>query len=331
MAISGSGPCGLAVMCAISIALPALPASAEDYPSRSITIAVPLAAGTGMDVLARIYAEDLAKSLGKPVVVENQPGAALMLPVQNVARAAPDGYTLAVATANVLAVNPTLHKKLSYDAEKDFLPIALYARSPYVMIVNPALGADTMKAFILKAKDGAKGADYATAGTGTLQYLTMESLKRDLKFEARHVPYKNSNQIVTDIVGGHIDSSLSEMGAALSLILDGKVKALAVTTSTRLPALPQVPTMAEALDMPGFEAASWHLLLASSATSRPIVERLHAEMRRITADAGFQKRVSEIGLMPLQPRSIEEIELYIKSERARWSQVVTELGLAGSR
>lgn len=329
MAISGR--CRLAAMCAVSIAVPALLARAEDYPSRGITIAVPLAAGTGMDVLARIYAEDLAKVLGKPVVVENQPGAALMLPVQNVARAPPDGYTLAVATANVLTVNPTLHKKLSYDAEKDFTPIALYARSPYVMIVNPALGADTMRAFVLRAKEGAKGVDYATAGTGTLQYLIMERLQRDLKFKARHVPYKNSNQIVTDIVGGHIDSSLSEMGAALSLILDGKVRALAVTTSTRLPALPQVPTMAETLDMPGFEAVSWHLLLASSATPRPIVERLHREMKLITADPGFQKRVSEIGLMPLQPRSIEEIELYIKSERARWGQVVTELGLAGSR
>jgi tripartite-type tricarboxylate transporter receptor subunit TctC len=315
---------------ALCIAAPGLPAEAQDYPTRTVTIVVPLAAGSGMDSIVRIYAEDLGKALGKPVVVENQPGAALMLAAQNVARAAPDGHTLVVASAPVLAVNPTLYKKVNYNAEKDFVPIALYAKSPFVLIVNPAFGADTMKDFIKKAQDSANPLTYATTGAGTLQYLTMETLKRDHKFQASHVPYRSPPQIVNDILGGHIVSSISETGAALSLIVEGKIKALGITASSRLPSLPQVPTVAEAMGMPGFEAVSWHVLLAPAATPQPIAERLHTEMKRITGAAAFQKRVADLGLMPLDPRSIEEIERYIKGERDRWSGVVTQLGLAGS-
>jgi tripartite-type tricarboxylate transporter receptor subunit TctC len=253
-----------------------------------------------------------------------------MLAAQNVARAAPDGHTLVVASAPVLAVNPTLYKKVNYDAAKDFVPIALYAKSPFVLIVNPGFGADTLKDYIKKAQDSANPVTYATTGAGTLQYLTMEVLKRDHKFPAAHVPYRSPPQIVTDVMGGHVASSISETGAALSLIKDGKLKALGITSSSALASLPQVPTMAEAMGMPGFEAVSWHVLLAPSATPRPVVDRLHAEMKRITSDPAFQKRVSDIGLMPLGPRSVAEIEQYIKSERERWGGVVTQLGLAGT-
>src|SRR5262247_2980745 len=149
-------PCWLrngATTAALAVALAGPFAEAQEYPARNGPIVVPLAAGSGMDAIVRIYAEDLAKALGKPVVVENQPGAALMLAAQNVARAAPDGHTLVVASAPVLAVNPTLYKKVNYDAEKDFAPIALYAKSPFVLIVNPAFGAGSMKEFIKKAQD----------------------------------------------------------------------------------------------------------------------------------------------------------------------------------
>lgn len=324
--IKGALACALV----LPLAAPCAPALAQDFPSRNVHIVVPLAAGSGMDVVVRIYGEELGNALGKPVVVENQPGAALMLAAQNVARAAPDGHTLVVASSPVLAVNPTLYKKVNYDAEKDFVPLALYAQSPFVLITNPAFGADTAKEFIKKAQDSANPVTYATTGAGTLQFLTMETLKRDHKFEAAHVPYRSPPQIVTDIVGGHVVSSISETGAALTLIQDGKLKALGITASTRHPQLPQVPTMAEALGLPGFEAVSWHVLMAPSATPRPVVERLHAAMTKITGDAGFQKRVSEVGLMPLAPRSIADIEKYIKSERDRWSAVVTQLGLAGT-
>src|SRR5262245_35801369 len=139
--------CRLALIAAVVMALPGRRAEAEDYPSRNITIVVPLAAGSGMDSIVRIYAEDLAKALGKPVVVENQPGAALMLAAQNVARAAPDGHTLLVSTSAPMAVNPTLYKKVNYDPDKDFVPIALYVKSAFMLIVNPSFGANTMKEF----------------------------------------------------------------------------------------------------------------------------------------------------------------------------------------
>ena len=319
----------VALIGALVLALP-VPANAQEYPTRNVTIVVPLAAGSGMDTIVRIYAEELAKALGKPVVVENQPGAALMLAVQNVARAVPDGHTLVVSSSPALAVNPTLYKKVNYDAEKDFVPLALYAQSPFVLIVTPSFGAGSMKEYIKKAQDSANPVTYGTTGAGTLQFLTMEILKRDHKFQAAHVPYRSPPQIVTDVVGGHIVSAISETGAALSLIQEGKLKALGITASVPHPSLPQVPTVAEAMGMPGFEAVSWHALLAPSATPRPVVERLHAEMTRITGDAAFQKRVSEIGLMPLRPRSIGDIQNYIKSERDRWGGVVTALGLAGS-
>ena len=315
---------------ALCLAAPGLPAKAQDYPTRNVTIVVPLTAGTGMDAIVRIYAEELSKALGKPVVVENQPGAALMLALQNVARAAPDGHTLVISTSAPMAVSPSLYKKINYDPEKDFVPLALYTKSPFVLIVNPALGATTMKDFIKKAQDSPTPLTYATPGAGTLLNLTMETLKREHKFQISHVPYRSSPQIVSDVLGGHISSAVSETGAALSLIKDGKIKALGITASTRHPSLPEVPTMAEAMGMPGFEAVSWHVLLAPAATPRPIVARLHAEMKRITGDPAFQKRVTDIGLMPLDPRSIEEIERYIKGERERWGGVLTQLGLAGS-
>ena len=322
--------CRIALTCAVAMALPGSRAEAQEYPTRNITIVVPLAAGTGMDTIVRVYAEDLAKALGKPVVVENQPGAALMLALQNVARAAPDGHTLVVSTSAPMAVGPTLYKKVNYDPEKDFVPVALYTKSPFVLIVNPSLGAATMKEFIKKAQESAAPLTYGTPGAGTLLNLTMETLKRDFRFQMSHVPYRSSPQIVTDVIGGHISAAVSETGAALPLILDGKVNALGITASTPHPSLPQVPTMAAAVGMSDFEAVSWHVLLAPAATPRPVVERLHAEMSRITADKAFQKRVSDIGLMPLDPRPVAEIQQYIKRERERWGGVVTELGLAGS-
>jgi tripartite-type tricarboxylate transporter receptor subunit TctC len=314
---------------ALAVALAGLaPAAAQEYPTRTVTIVVPLAAGTGMDTIVRIYAEDLAKALGKPVVVENQPGAALMLALQNVSRAAPDGHTLVISTSAPMAVSPTLYKKINYNPEKDFVPIALYTKSPFVLIVNPKLGAGTMKEFIKKAQDSPAPLTYGTPGTGTLLNLTMETLKRQFGFQVSHVPYRSSHQIVTDVIGGHISAAVSETGAALALIKDGKVDALGITASTPHPQLPQVPTIAEAVGMPGFEAVSWHVLLAPAATPRPIVERLHAEMNRITANPAFQKRVTEIGLMPLQPRPMAEIERYIEGERERWGGVLKQLGLA---
>jgi len=323
----------LGATAALTLAVFGAPAGgmAQEFPNRTITIVVPLAPGTGMDTLVRVYAEDLAKSLGKPVVVENQPGAALMLAAQNVARATPDGHTLVVSTSSPMAINQSLYKRINYDPEKDFVPIALYVKSPFVLIVNPGVEATDMKSFIKWAQGRSQPITYGTPGAGTLLHLTMEVLKRDFKFRADHVPYRNSNQIVADVVGGHITAAVSETGASLALIRDGKVKALGITSSTRIPPLPDVPPIADAAGMPGFEAVSWHVLLAPSATPGPIVERLQKEMAAITGSEAFQKRATNVGLIPLKPESVDGMLKYMQSERERWGTLVNQVGLAGSQ
>lgn len=300
-------------------ALPA-PADAQDYPTRNITIVVPLVAGTGMDAIARTYADGLSKALGKPVLIENQPGATLTLAAQNVAKAAPDGHTLLVSATLQMSAPQVLVKKVNYDPEKDFVPLSIYLTSPFVLIVNPSSGLNSLRELIDRAKAGsAAPLTYATSGTGSFPHLVMEVMKRDHAFPANHVAYRNSGQIVSDVLGGHVAASMSETGAALGLVIEGKLKALAITSAARIPSLPDVPTVAEALNQPGYEAVSWHILAAPSATPKPIVDRLVAEMAKITADPEFRKRVSAAGLIPRAPMSAEEMQAYVKSERIRWS------------
>jgi tripartite-type tricarboxylate transporter receptor subunit TctC len=307
--------------------------SAQDFPSRNITIVIPLAAGTGMDFVARLYAEELQKSLGKPVIVVNQPGAALMLAPQTVARAAPDGHTLVVASAPAMAINPTLYKTMNFDAANDFVPIAMYAKSPFLLMVSPDAGINTLKDYFKKAENSTpKPLNYATSGIGTIQHLSMEILKKAFKVEAEHVPYRQSPQIVTDLVGGHVDSAVSETGAAMTLVQSGKAKALAITSSVSHPKLPDVPTIAAAAGLPGFEAVSWHVLLAPAATPQPIVAKLNAEMNRIAASPEFQQRIADIGLIPIAPPyDVTAMQTYMKDERTRWGGVVQSLGLAGTQ
>lgn len=307
---------------ALAIGAAALPAAAgaQAYPARNITVVVPLVAGTGMDAIARTYADGLSKALGKPVLIENQPGATLTLAAQNVAKAAPDGHTLLVSATLQMSAPQVLVKKVNYDPEKDFVPLSIYLTSPFVLIVNPSSGLNSLRELIDRAKAGsAAPLTYATSGTGSFPHLVMEVMKRDHAFPANHVAYRNSGQIVSDVLGGHVAASMSETGAALGLVIEGKLKALAITSAARIPSLPDVPTVAEALNQPGYEAVSWHILAAPSATPKPIVDRLVAEMAKITADPEFRKRVSAAGLIPRAPMSAEEMQAYVKSERIRWS------------
>jgi tripartite-type tricarboxylate transporter receptor subunit TctC len=311
--------------------MPAVEAQAQIWPERPITIVVPLTAGTGMDIVTRVYADELSKVLDKPVLIENQPGGALMVAAQNVAKAAPDGYTLLVSATLPMTANTALYKRVNYDPERDFVPISLYLTSPFVLIVSPAMGVDNLQAFAARAKASPAPLTYATSGTGGITHLTMELVKRDLGFPGTHVPYRNSGQIVTDVLGGHVVSAMSETGAALALIRDGKLKALGISSAKRHPQFPDVPTIAEAGGKPDFEAVAWHLLSAPAATPRPIVDRLHREMRRITASQEFQKRVIAAGLVPRPPVNIEQMRAYIAAEKAKWSKVVKDLGLEGSQ
>ncbi len=305
-------------------------AFAQTYPSRPITIVVPLAAGSGMDTLVRLYAEKLQASLGQPVVVENRPGASLMLAAATVAKAPADGYTLLVSTSSALAINPVLYKSINYNPEKDFAPISYYVKSPMILVVNPDLPAKSVPELIKLAKDSGKPLTYSSPGAGVAQHLSMEYMKKRFGLDITHVPYKNTPQSIADIAAGHVNLGFAEAGASLPLIRDGKLRALAVSANSRIPSLPDVPPFSEAASAPDFEAVSWHMLLAPAGTPQPIVDRLHAEMKKIMADPEMIKMTEKIGLIPVDSPDIKGIESYLASERDKWGTLVKQIGLAGT-
>ena len=306
------------------------PARAQDYPTRPVTIVVPLAAGSGMDALVRLYAEKLQVALGKPVVVDNRPGAALMLAAAAVATAPADGYTLLVSTSSAMAINPVLYKKVNYDHVKDFVPISFYVKSPFILVVNPDLPAKSVPELIKHIKDSKSPLSYSSPGAGVAQHLSIEYMKKRFDLDITHVPYKNTPQSIQDIAAGHVQLGFAEAGASLPLIRDGKLRARAVSATTRIPSLPDVPPFAEAAGAPDFEAVSWHILFAPAATPKPIIERLHAEMKKIMADPEMIKLTEKIGLLPVDSPNTDGIQKYLASEREKWGSLVKQLGLAGS-
>lgn len=315
---------------AIAAVAAGTPAKAQDYPARPVTIVVPLAAGSGMDSLVRLYAEKLQGALGKPVVVDNRPGAALMLAAAAVATAPADGYTLLVSTSSAMAINPVLYKKVNYDHVKDFVPISFYVKSPFILVVNPGLPAKSVPELIKYLKDSKSPLTYSSPGAGVAQHLSIEYMKKRFDLDITHVPYKNTPQSIQDIAAGHVQLGFAEAGASLPLIRDGKLRALAVSATTRIPSLPDVPPFAEAANAPDFEAVSWHVLFAPAATPKPIIERLHMEMKRIMADPEMIKLTEKIGLLPVDSPDIDGIQRYLASEREKWGTLVKQLGLAGT-
>lgn len=305
-------------------------AQAQGYPSKNITIVVSIAAGTGMDVVTRLYADKLQAALGRPVVVENRPGAATMVAAQAVATAQPDGHTLVVLTSGALAINPALYKQINYSPD-DFVPISYYVKSPFILILDPKLPPKTMPEFIKYAKETKPPLTYTTLGAGGIQHLTMEYAKNQLGFDATQLAYKNTGQAVSDIAAGHASMGFSEAGASLPLIKDGRLRALGVSSSNRLPLLPDVPPVAEAANVPNFETISWHMLLAPAKTPKDVVDRLHAEMKKIMSDPDMKTKVANIGLIPIDTPSVDGIKEYIKSEQAKWGTLVDKLGLKGSQ
>lgn len=316
---------------ATGMALVTKSAVAQAWPAKNVTVVVPLAAGTGMDALVRLYSERLSQSLGKPVIIDNRPGAALMLGVSVLSKSAPDGYTLGVATAPAMAINPTLYKQVPYDVEKDFVPISLYVKSPFILVINPALGPRNVQELIKYTKDNSGKLSYSTPGTGTAQHLAVEFMKQKFGLDITHVPYKSSPLSVGDIMAGHITMAFAEAGLSLPLVREGKLRALAVSSLARLPSLPDVPTFAEASASPDFEAVSWHVLLAPSGTPPEIVSRLQQEMKRILATTEVQQRIATLGLIPFEAPTPAAITQYMRAEREKWGALVKSLGLVGSQ
>ncbi len=321
--------------CATAIALallaPIALAQAQGYPNRPVTIIVPLAAGTGTDLVARVYGQELAKTLGKPVVVENRTGAATMIGTTHVATSPPDGHTLLVATSSAMAINPTLYKKIAYDPLKDFVPIAWYLKSPFVLCINPDIPARSLKELIQHAKQRSSPLTYGSPGAGTAQHLSAEFIKNQFGIEITHVPYRSNPQYVSDVVAGHLSLAFIETSTAKQLISEKKVIGLASSTDERLEILPDIPTLAEASGVPGIETVSWHMLFAPAATPKDIVDRLHADMKGIISTPEFRKMLTDRGQVAVATPSISGIQSYIKSEQDKWGVLVEKLGLKGSQ
>jgi tripartite-type tricarboxylate transporter receptor subunit TctC len=322
---------GLAAALALAALEPYPQAHAQPYPNRPITIIVSLAPGTGMDTLVRAYGEKLAQRLGQPVIIDNRPGGVGVVAGETIAKGAADGYTLAVATSAIMAIRPTLFKQRPFDPLTDFVPISYYVKSPFVLIVNPSLPVHSVAEFINYAKGRPSQLSYSSSGIGGAPHLTAELLKQKFGFDMTHVPYRNSPQSIADVAAGHVAAAVAEAGASLPLIKDGKLRALAVTSATRFPTLPDVPPIAEAVGMPDLEAVSWHVIFARHDTPRDIVDKLHDEMKRIMAAPEIQQKIVNIGLIPQESPPVEGIQRYIRSETEKWGALVRQLGLEGSQ
>lgn len=300
-------------------------AQAAGYPDKPVTIIVPFTAGGNTDAFARMVGDELDKALGQRFLVENKPGAGGNLGAAAVANAQPDGYTLGMGTVSTHAINPSLYKKLPFDADKGFAPVSLIATLPNVLVVNPSIPANSVPELVELLKKEPEVHTYASSGPGTSPHLGAELFSTLTGTKMTHVPYKGSGQSIMDVVAGHVDMVFDNIPTAAQQAKAGKVRALAVTSLTRAPLLPDVPAMAEFL--PGFEATSWHGLFAPGGTPKEIVEKVSAEVQRIMKLPHIQQRMQGMGATPVG-NTPEEFTQHIAVERKKWAEVVKASGVS---
>jgi len=322
------------VRCSLSAFLAATAAaeraSAQSYPTRPVTFVVPFAPGGGTELLARLLGQRLEQRLGKPFVIENRAGGGGVTGAVAVARAAPDGHTILMAPAPVMAINVTLHKTLPYDPSVDFVPIALVVATPYVLVVTPSLPAQSVPDLIKLARERPGQLSFASAGPGTPHHLFPELFKSMTGIDMTHVPYRGSLPALTDVAAGHVELMFSDVPPAIGMINEGKVRALGVSTKERVAALPDLAPIAEQ-GVPGFDAASWQMVVAPAATPPDVVERLYAEIKAFMAQPEIRERVSKMGLIPIDTPSVANLRIFVKTEIDRWGKVVEQAGIAGSQ
>jgi tripartite-type tricarboxylate transporter receptor subunit TctC len=306
------------------------PANAQDYPSRQVTIVVPYAAGGGLDVFARQLAQKLSERLGKPFVVENRPGAGTVIGANYVAKAAPDGYTLMLGTSSPFAINVTLNKSLPYDPGKDFAPIIHASDAPFLLLVHPDLPVRSVSEWAKYVKAQPKPPSYGTAGPGSPQHLSMELLKSLTGTKLTHVPYRGDAPALNDLVAGHIPTQFAQPTPVLPLLRGGKVRALGVSSTTRLGPLPDIPTLAEA-GVPDFNFVSWQMIVAPAGTPKDIVNRLHRELKAIIALPEVQQEFAKTGRISVDSPPPDELLAFMRSEIVRLGKVVESAGIARSQ
>jgi tripartite-type tricarboxylate transporter receptor subunit TctC len=295
--------------------------AADRYPAKPIRIIVPFAPGGSVDIVARLIGQDLTEAWGQPVVVETRPGAGTMIGTQAAARAEPDGYTLLVTVSNH-ASNPALHDKMAYDALADFEFISLLARAHVVIYSNPKFPPANLKELIADAKSNPGKLSFGSAGPGSMTHLVAELLKIQAGIEMTHVVYRGGTPAMNDAIAGQIPMTFATVLQGLAQYKGGMLRALGVTSQTRYPPIPDVPTFQEqGVDL---VASEWYVLLAPAKTPRPIVDKLNAEIRRMMALPSTGDRLPAIELTSSTP---DEARDFVRGELARWGPVIKKLGL----
>jgi tripartite-type tricarboxylate transporter receptor subunit TctC len=300
----------------------AFAAAAQTWPGRPVTIVVPFPPGGGTDTGARIVAEQLGRRWGQPVVVENKAGAAGQIGADSVAKAKPDGHVLLMGNIGTQAINPALYKKLPYDADKAFVPITLVAELPLAMMVNPGVPAQTVKEFVAYAHSRPGALSYSSSGAGGGPHLAAEMFKDGTGSFIVHVPYRGGGPAIADLIAGHVQLSFMTVLEASGHIKAGKLRALAVTSDKRVPALPDVPTLAEA-GVAGFNSISWIGLLAPAGTPAEITDKVAADVRAVLAQDEVRRRLVELGALPAGSTPAAFAKL-ISDDRKRYAQIIQD-------
>ncbi|MEJ1166334.1 tripartite tricarboxylate transporter substrate binding protein [Variovorax sp. CCNWLW186] len=297
-----------------------LPGFAQTFPLRPVTLVVPFPPGGGTDTGGRVIAEQLGRRWNQPVIVENRGGAAGQIGADYVAKAKPDGYTLLLGNIGTQAINPLLYAKLPYDADKAFAPVSLVAELPLAMMVHPSVPAKTAAEFVALAKSKPGQMSYSSSGAGGAPHLAAEMFKDQTGSFILHVPYRGGGPAIADLLAGHVQLSFMTVLEASGHIKAGKLRALAVTGDKRVPAFPDVPTLAEGA-APGFNAISWIGLLAPAGTPQDVVDRIAADVRAVLADESVKARFIGLGGVP-RATTPQEFARLIGDDRSRYAQII---------
>ena len=302
-------------------------AQSTNYPNRTVRIVVPFAAGGATDIVTRILAQKLTELWGQSVIVENRAGAGGNIGGAEVAKAAPDGYTLLMTSGSVVTANQHIYKNMGFDPGQDLLPITLVASGPQVIVVNPTLPVKTLKELIDLAKSKPGTLNYGHAGIGSQTHLAAENFLYTTGLEIQNIPYKGEGPAITDLVAGQINLATPNLPAAIQFINGGKLRALAVTGKERSPALPNVPTAAETV--PGFENTGWFGLMAPAGTPAAIIDRIYRDTAKVLDTTDMRARFFVQGMAPT-PLTPKAFATRIQNESARWATVIRDRKIAAN-
>lgn len=322
----------IAVVTAFAVAtvLVLAPASARaEYPDRPITFIVPYAPGGTTDMLARTLGHKLEEKLGRPVVIENKSGASSAVAASYVAKAPADGYTILMATSTTMAINSAVFKKLSYAPLIDLSPVSMVATVPFLLVINSELPVQSIADLVKLAKSKPGELSYGSSGPGSAAHLFMQQFASTTGVKLTHVPYRGTSPALYDVVAGRTQMMFADVSTALPLVRSGKLRALGVSTSKRLPNAPDLPTLAEN-GVPGYEASSWQMVVIASKTPKEIVARLSEALRQVQADPAFQAQTAARGVIPDAGQTPEELTKFVAEEIKRWAKVVEDAGVLHS-